>query len=199
MGRHSNDLSACDVRGNFLYSFAKHLKITIKNMNKALLMLAAFTSMLWAGSLMAENPAAPSASLTIQNRSGYLMDSAIWQNGENCSKRMLQGAPVDINSANASAINAPAGKPMAIGVAIYEMRGKSPVVCDYILSFTLSPSRQYRLEYDVYDRRCYGQLFREETGTYKLVQSGDAENVTERFPEFGWDQSEPGCAKEKGR
>lgn len=124
------------------------------------------------------------------------MTAALWRNGRDCSQRMLQDAPIDINGTNSPAIGVPANQLIATGVAIYEMRGKSPVVCDYILSFTLSPSRQYRLEYDVHDRRCYGQLFRQEEGIYKLVVSDDPEGITERFPEFGWDQSEPGCAKQ---
>jgi len=154
----------------------------------------AFASLLSAGMLTAENVPVPSASLTIHNRSGYPMSNTLWRNGKNCSQRMLEDSPIDINGSSAPTINAPTGQPMAIGVAIYEMRDKSPVVCDYVLSFTLSPSRLYRLEYDVYDRKCYGQLFREEAGTYKLVVSGDPENLTERLPEFGWDQYEPGCA-----
>lgn len=124
------------------------------------------------------------------------MTHAFWRNGKNCSQRMLQEAPIDINNANAPSISAPAGQPMAVGVAIYEMRDKLPVVCDYILSFTLSPSRQYRLEYDVHDRRCYGQLFRQEGENYQLVVSSDPEGLVERFPEFGWDQFEPGCAEQ---
>lgn len=156
----------------------------------------ALASILLARTLIAETPATLKASLTIENRSGYPMDNAIWRNGINCTEKMFVDAPININSANASALNVPAGQPMAVGVAIYEMRGKSPVVCDYILSFSLIPSRLYRLEYDVYDRRCYGQLFREEGGAYKLVVSSDPEQFTERFPEFGWDQYEPGCAKQ---
>lgn len=153
-------------------------------------------SLLLASTLAAENPVA-STSLTIRNRSGYPMATVLWQNGKDCSQRLLQDAPpIDINSANPPTINVPANQLMAAGVAIYEMRGKSPVVCDYILSFTLNPSWQYQLEYDVHDRRCYGQLFRQEEGVYKLVVSTDSEGLTERFPEFGWDQSEPGCAEQ---
>jgi len=159
-------------------------------------LLITLVSFLLAATTLAENTAETSTSLAIHNRSGYLMASALWRNGKDCSQRMLQDSPIDINSANTPAINAPVGQPMAIGVAIYEMRDKLPVICDYILSFTLSPSRQYRLEYDVHDRRCYGQLFRQEAGVYKLVNSSDPENLTERFPEFGWDQNEPGCAKQ---
>jgi len=155
---------------------------------------ASLIGLLLSHDIGAQNSSTPSASLAIQNRSGYSMDNSIWLNGENCSGRLLP--KVDINNTNTPVISIPAGKSVAVGVAIYEMRGKSPVVCDYILSFALDTSRQYRLEYDVHDRRCYGQLFRQEGDVYKLVVNSDAENLKERFPEFGWDQYEPGCAKE---
>ncbi len=139
----------------------------------------------------AEEPT--TTSIVVHNRSSYKMFSAVWDDGENCSHKQAFNPPLDINGENRPRVTVPAGKPIAIGVAIFEMQGKSPVVCDLIHSFVLKPSHQYLLEYDVYDRRCYGQLFREESGVQKLVTSDSEEAMTERFPEFGWDQFEPGC------
>lgn len=196
MGGHCNGLYACDTRHDFLYCKRQHQKNTFKNMDKKYpISWIALAGVMLANTLFAETQTASSASLTIHNRSGYVMANAVWRNGKDCSQRMLQDAPIDINGANAPAVSVPAGRLMAVGVAIYDMGAKTPVVCDYILSFTLKPDQQYLLEYDVHDRRCYGQLFRQENGTSQLVTRTDPENLTERFPEFGWDQSEPGCAE----
>jgi len=163
---------------------------------KTLLKVKAFTlfSLLMTMIGHAEIPA--SASLTLHNRSSYPMVNAIWREGRNCSARLSQETPMGISGTHSPTLEVPAGKSIAAGIAIYDMEGKSPVICDYILSFHLAPTVQYRLEYDVHDRRCYGQLFRHEGGgAYKLVRSADPENMQERFPEFGWDQVEPGCSE----
>lgn len=158
--------------------------------NKGFALFSFFMSMI----CHAETPA--SASLTLHNRSSYLMVNAVWRDGRNCSGRLSQERPMGIHGTYSPTLQVPAGQPIAVGVGIYEMEGKSPVICDYILAFNLAPSAQYRLEYDVHDRRCYGQLFRHEgDGTYKLARSADPENMQERFPEFGWDQVEPGCSE----
>jgi hypothetical protein len=137
----------------------------------------------------------PTATLTLNNRSNYQMFSSIWTDAYECTNRMAFAPPLDINQTEKS-IQVPAGNPIAVGVAIFQMQDKLPVVCDLIYSFALKPDSHYSLVYDVHDRRCYGELFRQEGGRQKLLTDMDPEGVVERFPEFGWDQFEPGCMAE---
>jgi hypothetical protein len=136
------------------------------------------------------------ASIEVQNRSGYDMTFVAWNDGKSCTEKAILPAGMNINSPQASKIQLPAGKPVAVGVGIFDMQGKAPVVCDYIMSFVLAPDSQYRLEYDIHNRRCFAQLFRLSQGTFQMVIPGDAEDFHEKVPEFGWDQFEPGCSGE---
>lgn len=141
-------------------------------------------------------PAGPTADIEVQNRSSYTMAFAAWGNGSNCSNRVMLPPGLNINLPQPQHISLPAGKPVAVGVGIFDMQGKAPVVCDYIVSFTLLPGKHYRLEYDIHNRRCFGQLFRASEGTFQMVIPGDKEDLHEKIPEFGWDQFEPGCSGE---
>lgn len=134
--------------------------------------------------------------MEVQNRSGYDMSFVAWKNGSTCTEKVELPPGTNINSPQPSRIELPAGKPVAVGVGIFDMQGKAPVVCDYIMSFVLAPGTQYRLEYDIHNRRCFAQLFRSSGGTFQMVIPGDAENFHEKIPEFGWDQFEPGCSGE---
>jgi len=140
-------------------------------------------------------PAPLTAELLVHNRSGYPMTFALWKNGKNCTEKMLFDPNFNIDTPQGKTLIVPAEKQIASGVAILEIRDKLPVVCDYILSFKLTQSTKYMLEYDVHDRQCYGQLYQSVNGTYQLILPGER-GLHERFSVLGWDKTEPGCEEE---
>lgn len=137
--------------------------------------------------------AASDATITITNHSAYHMMFASWKNGKDCSDKIALDASFNLNSSRAQTISVPAGKLIAFGISIVQVQDKLPIMCDYILSFKLSPGAKYTIDYDVRDRGCYGQLYQLKNETYQMVEPGGPEHLSERIPEFGWDQFEPGC------
>lgn len=134
------------------------------------------------------------ATISLSNESNYAMIYRVWREGETCSDTLIFDESVATHlTKQALSINLPAEQFIAIGVGIMEMQEKSPVDCEYILSFIPSAQQEYVLEYNVNDRHCYGNLFRKNGEVFDLVEPADNEELIERLPEFGWDQFEPGC------
>jgi hypothetical protein len=81
-----------------------------------------------------------SAFVTLYNRSDYEMSVAVWEDGESCTGRRELPANTDLNLKSPSPISLSANQVQAIGVGIFQMKGKSPVHCEYI--HTLSPAAE---------------------------------------------------------
>ncbi len=143
--------------------------------------------------LAEDKPPAQTATLTVHNRSSYKMTFALWDNGKQCTKRMPLDAANNINLPEPKPFTVAADHAIGINVAILEIQDKAPVQCDLAIMFRLQPGQVYLYEFDVQDRHCYGNLFRNDGGAFKMVVSGDKEKFRERTPAFGWDMSEPGC------
>ena len=123
------------------------------------LLLLSFTFLL-AALAQAEQPVSPPALLTIHNSSTYKMTPVVWRNGKKCTDRMRLDDSQNPNQTDPKPLAVYSLQLLTVAVGIFEMEDKAPVQCEWSRSFRPQPGARYRLDLDVQDRHCYGNLFR---------------------------------------
>lgn len=163
--------------------------LILLHLKQMLLRLALAFGLAWPALSLADD-----AQLSIHNRSSYKVFFQMWKNGKNCSDKLNLPAEFNINNPQPQTATVPANSLIAAGIAIFDVGDQAPVACDYILSFKLAPGGKYNLDFDIHDRRCYGQLYEQQaSGVSRLILPGEGADLSERITILGWDMSEPGC------